>query len=162
MDDVELDGSTATRLHIYEQQPLLRSEHIARVWLAVQQLLGGPPLTYGPPQLSQCVAQKFPIRIPEFRSTGAVINQPLRLRDSIRDVRRREIDLPHASVQLLERVCILGRRNLARRHRLIIRPQGDYKPVTHIDARLHPRLKRSHGATGFGEPPSDLNFELGA
>jgi hypothetical protein len=122
MDDVELDGPTATCLQVYEQQPMLRSEHIARVRLAVQQLLGGTPLAYCPPQLLQRVAQKVPIRIPELRSTCAVINQPLRLRNSIRDVRRREIDLPHAGMQLLERVCILGRRNLARRHRLIVRP----------------------------------------
>jgi hypothetical protein len=40
MGEVELDRSTATRLEIYEQQPALRGEHVARVRLAVQQLLG--------------------------------------------------------------------------------------------------------------------------
>jgi len=29
-----------------------------------------------------------------------------------------------------------------------------------VDARLHPRLKVSHRAIGFGKLPSDLDFEL--
>ena len=37
--EVEFDRSTTTRLEIYEQQPVLRGEHVARVRLAVQQLL---------------------------------------------------------------------------------------------------------------------------
>ena len=45
-------------------------------------------------------------------------------------------------------------------YRLVVGPQRDRKPVTHVHARLHPRLKLSHRAIGFGEPPSDLDFEL--
>jgi hypothetical protein len=41
MGEVELDRPTATRLEVYEQQPVLRAEHVAWVRLAVQQLLGG-------------------------------------------------------------------------------------------------------------------------
>src|SRR5215217_2841002 len=40
MGEVEFNRSAATRLEIYEQQPVLRGEHVARVRLAVQQLLG--------------------------------------------------------------------------------------------------------------------------
>jgi hypothetical protein len=40
MSEVELDRSTATRLEIYKQQPVLCSEHVARMRLTVQQLLG--------------------------------------------------------------------------------------------------------------------------
>ena len=40
MGEVELDRSTATGFEIYEQQPVLRGEHVARVRLAVQQLIG--------------------------------------------------------------------------------------------------------------------------
>ena len=36
MGEVELDGPTATRLEIDEQQSGLRAEHVARVRLAVQ------------------------------------------------------------------------------------------------------------------------------
>ena len=41
MGEVELDGPTATRLEVDEPQPVLRAEHVARVRLAVEQLLGG-------------------------------------------------------------------------------------------------------------------------
>src|ERR1700675_4296293 len=41
MGEVEFDRPTATRLEVYEQQPVLRAEHVAWVRLAVQQLLGG-------------------------------------------------------------------------------------------------------------------------
>jgi hypothetical protein len=162
MDDVELDGSTATRLQVYEPQPVLRPEHIARVRLAVQQLLGSAPLIDRPPQRSQRGAQKLPVRIPKFRRVGAVAKQPLRLRDSICEVRRGEINLPHASMQPLERLRILGWCDVSRRCRLVVGPQRDHEAVTHVDARLHPRLKRSHRAIGCGEPPRDLNFERGA
>jgi len=40
MGKVELDGPTATRLEIDEQQSELRPEHVVRVRLAVQKLLG--------------------------------------------------------------------------------------------------------------------------
>ena len=91
---------------------------------------------------------------------GAVANQSLRLRDSIREVRRRHIDLPHGGMQPLERLRLLRWRNVSRRCRLVVDPQRDHEAVTHVDARLHSRLKRSHRAIGFGEPPSNLNFEL--
>jgi hypothetical protein len=49
MSDVELDRPAATRLQVGEEQSLLRPEHIARVWLAVQQLLGGATVCDRPP-----------------------------------------------------------------------------------------------------------------
>jgi len=64
-------------------------------------------------------------------------------------------------MQPLERLGILGWRDVSRRHRLVVGPQGDREAVTQVDARLHPRLKLSHRALGFGEPPSDLDLELG-
>ena len=39
MGEVEFHRPTATRLEVDEQQPVLRGEHVARVRLAVQQLL---------------------------------------------------------------------------------------------------------------------------
>ncbi len=41
MGEVEFHRPTTTRLEVDEQQPVLRGEHVARVRLAVQQLLGG-------------------------------------------------------------------------------------------------------------------------
>jgi hypothetical protein len=130
------------------------------VRLTVQQLLGCASLTDGKPQRSQRVTQKLPVRIPEVRSVGTVANQPLRLRDAIREVRRREIDLPHASVQPLESLRIVGWRDIWRRHRFEVGPHVDYEAVTQVDAWLDSRFKRNHRAIGFSEPPSDLDFEL--
>ena len=41
MGEVEFDRPTATGLEVYEEQPVLRGEHVARVRLTVQQLLSG-------------------------------------------------------------------------------------------------------------------------
>jgi hypothetical protein len=39
MGEVEFHRPTSTRLEVDEQQPVLRGQHVARVWLTVQQLL---------------------------------------------------------------------------------------------------------------------------
>ena len=93
---------------------------------------------------------------------GAVVDQPLSLRDSISEVRRRHIDVPHAGMQSPERLRILAWRDVSGQHRLVVGPQRHREGVTRVDARLHPRLKLSDRTVGFGEPPSDLDFELGA
>jgi len=159
MGDVELDRPAATSLEVCEQQPVLRPEHIAGVWLPVEQLLGGFPLTDRPRHLSQRVAQKLAVRIPKIRGLRTVADQRLRLCDAIREVGRNEIDLPHSSVQPLKRLRILGW-DVTTGYRLVVGPQCDDEAVTHVDARLHPRIERSYGTIGFGEPTSDLDFEL--
>jgi hypothetical protein len=108
MGDVELDRPTATSLQVREQQPVLRPEQIARVRLAVEQLLGGVPLIDRPRRLSQRVAQKLAVGVPKIRGLGVAADQRLRLRDAIREVGRNEIGLPHASVQPHKRLRILG------------------------------------------------------
>ena len=160
MGEIELYWPAATRLQVHEEQPVLRPEQIARVWLAVQQLFGRAPPSDRPPQISQRVTQKLPVRIPEVRSVVAAINEPLRLGDAIREVWRSKIDLPHTSVQPLKCLRILGWRDLLGRYRLVVGPQVDDEVVTHVDARLHSRFKRSHRAIGSSEPPSHLDFEL--
>ena len=160
MGDVELDRPAAARLEVDEQQPVLRAEHVARVRLAVQQLLGGAAVADRSPQASQRVAEKLPVRVGELRSVVAARNESLRLRDSIREVRRREIDLPHAGMQALERVRVVGRRDLSRRHRFVVGPHVHDEAVTHVDAWLDSRLKRSHRALGFREPLGKLDLEL--
>src|SRR5438874_9198701 len=97
--------------------------------LTVQQLFVGPALADRAPQASQRVAEKFPLRVSELRSVGAVVNQPLRLRDSIREVRRGHIDLPHAGMQPLEHLRVLGWRDLSRRYGLVVGPQRDREAV---------------------------------
>ena len=128
--------------------------------LTVQQLLGGAALTDRTRRRSQCVAQKLAVRIPKIRGLGTVVDQRLRLRNAIREVGRDEIDLPHSGVQPPERLRILGRLDVTVGYRLVVGPQGDDEAVSHVDARLHPRIERSYGAVGFGQPTRDLDFEL--
>jgi hypothetical protein len=161
MGDIELDGAAATRLEIDKQQPVPRPQQVARMRLAVQQLLVGAAVVDCAPQVSQGLGQKVPLRAGKLGGLGAVADQPLRLCDSIREAWRRHIDLPHAGMQPLERLRILGWRDVFRRHTLVVCPQGDREAVTHVDARLHPRVKLAHWAVGLGELPSDVDFELG-
>ena len=81
MGEVELDRSAATRLEIYEQQPVLRGEHVARVRLAVQQLLGTATLADPSSQVSQRVGEQLPVRVGESRSAVATRNELLGLVD---------------------------------------------------------------------------------
>ena len=108
MGEVEFDWPTTTGLEVYEQRPVLRAEHVAWVRLAVQQLLGGAAVADRSSQASQRVAEKLPVRVGERRSAVAARNELLRLRDSIREVRRRDIELPHAGMQPLERIGVVG------------------------------------------------------
>ena len=122
---------------------------LPRVRLAVQQLLGGAAVADRPPQASQRVGEKLPVRVGELRSEVAARNELLRLRDSIREVRRRDIDLPHAGMQALERVRVVGWRELSRRHRFVVGPHVDREAVTHVDARLDSRLKSTPPGSRF-------------
>ncbi|GHO79863.1 hypothetical protein KSD_76340 [Ktedonobacter sp. SOSP1-85] len=65
-------------------------------------------------------------------------------------------------MQPLQNLRILGWCDVMRRHRLVVFPQRDREAATHVDARLHARLRLSYRTIGLGEPPSDLNLELGA
>src|SRR5438105_847025 len=115
MGDVELDMSAAACLEVYKEQPSLRPEQVARMRLAVQQLLAGTTPFDGAPQVSQSLAEKLPLCVRKLRSVGAVANQRLRLGDSIREVRRSHIDLPHAGMQPLQNLRILGWCDVTRR-----------------------------------------------
>ena len=108
MGEVELDRPTTTGFEVDEQRPAPRAEHVARVRLAVQQLLFGAAVAACSSQASQRVAEELPVRVGERRSEVAARNELLRLRDPIREVRRRDIELPHAGMQPLERVGVIG------------------------------------------------------
>jgi hypothetical protein len=160
MRDVELDRPTAASLQVCEQQPVLRPEQVARMRLAVERLLGSVPLTDRPRRLSQRVAQELAVRIPKIRGSRAVADQRLRFRDAIREVGRNEIGLSHAGVQPFEGLRIIGWCDVSVGHRLVVAPQGDHEAVTQVDARRRPRIERGYRTIGFGEPTSDLDFEL--
>ena len=96
------------RYEIYKQQPALRGEHVARVRLAVQQLLGGAAAADHSSQASQRAAEQFPVRVGERRSAVAARHELLSLLDSIREARRRDIQLAHARMQPLKRTGVVG------------------------------------------------------
>jgi hypothetical protein len=48
MGKVEFDRPATTRLEVYEQQAVLRAEQVARVWLAMQQLLAAALADHSP------------------------------------------------------------------------------------------------------------------
>ena len=85
------------------------AEHVAWVRLAVQQLLGSAAVADHSSQPSQCAGEQLPIRVGELRREIATRDELLGLGDSIREVRRRDIERAHAGVQALERVGVGGR-----------------------------------------------------
>jgi hypothetical protein len=42
LGDIELHGTNTTGLKVDEERAISSDEHIARMWLTMQQLLGGP------------------------------------------------------------------------------------------------------------------------
>src|SRR5713101_8020209 len=63
MGEVEFNRPATARLEVYEQQPALRGEHVARVRLAVQQLLGAAAAAGHSSQASQRAAEELPVRV---------------------------------------------------------------------------------------------------
>src|SRR5207247_2820013 len=111
---VELDGPADRVLEVYEERPVLRAEHVPRVRLTVQQLLGGAPVDDRPPQAPQRVGEQLPVRVRELRRDVAARSVLLIIRDSIHEVRRRDVYLPHAGMESLERLGVCGWRELSR------------------------------------------------
>ena len=74
----------------------------------MQQLLGGAAVADRLLQAWQRLAEKLPVRVSESRRLFVAPDHELSLRDSIREVRRRDSDLPHASMQPLERIGVVG------------------------------------------------------
>jgi hypothetical protein len=161
MSDVEFDGAAATRLEVDKQEPFLRAEHVAGMRLAVKELLGGATALDLPAHVSQCGAEKLAVDIGELRSAASILDERLCLLDSISKVRRRHVDLPHPGMESLECVRVLGRRGLTTRHRLVVGPERDREAVTHVDTRLHSRLKGNDRASGCCKPSRKLNFKFG-
>jgi len=161
MSDVEFNGPAATRLEVDEQEPFIRAEHVAGMRLAVEELLRGATILDLPAQVSQRVPEELSVGIGELRSTALIRHERLRLRDSIGEVRRRHVNLPHSGMKPRERVCVLGRRGLSSRRRLVVGPERDREAVTHVDAWLHAWLKGNGGASSCCEPLRKFDFELG-
>jgi hypothetical protein len=107
--EIKLDRPTTARLQVYETRAVCRVEHIAGVRFAVQQLLAGAALKNGAPQARQRAAEKLSVRIGKRRSMFVARHKLLSLGHSLREVRRRHIELTHARMHPRERRCIVVR-----------------------------------------------------
>src|SRR5437868_5059553 len=108
MGEVEFDRPAATRLEVDEEQPILRSEHVTRMRLTVQELLGGTTLADHASQASERVAEELPVRVGERWRAVAARNELLRLLNAIHEVRRRDSERAHAGMQPRERTGVVG------------------------------------------------------
>jgi hypothetical protein len=97
---VEFDRSSATRLEVDEPQPVPRGQHVAGMGLAVQQLLDGAVVDDRSSQVSQCGTEELAVHVAKQRIVAAR-HQVFSLRDTVREVRTRDIEGPHADVQPL-------------------------------------------------------------
>jgi len=93
MGNVKLDRPTAARPEVYEERPSARTEQVARMRLAVQQLLTSAPATDRATQPAERVAEEFPVGTEQRWSPPSVGNLSLRTGDSIGEVRRPQIGL---------------------------------------------------------------------
>ena len=162
MGNVKLDRPTAARLEVYEERPSARTEQVARMRLAVQQLLASAPATDRATQPAERVAEEFPVGTEQRWSPLPVANLSLRIGDSIGEVRRVQIGLAEGGMQPHKCARILGWCDLRSRG-LVVGPERDGEAIPQIDPVFGPGLKHfSHRAIGFGETASNLNFELAA
>jgi hypothetical protein len=106
--EVELDGPAATRLEVDEQRPVPGGEQVARLGLAVQQLLGGPTAGDRPLPALERVAEQVPVGVRESRRALPARNELLGLGDAVGEVRRGDSEPPHAGMQPCERVQSAG------------------------------------------------------
>jgi hypothetical protein len=159
MGEVEFDWPAATGLEVDEQRPVLRVEHVSRMRLAVQKLLGDAEFGDSSSEPAQRAGEKLSVQVGERRRLVARRDQLLRVFDSSREVGRGDSELAHASMQPFERVRVVGWFNLAGRHGRVVGPQGDDEAVTLVGARRRSRLKRSHRAAGLAEPLGKLDLE---
>ena len=154
---VVLDGPTGRVLEVHEQRPVGRVEHVPRVRLAVQQLLGGAPVDDRSAQITQRVREQRPIRRVEIGSDVTARHVVLRLRNAIHEVRRRDIDLPQASMKTPERLRVLGWRKFST-NGFEVRPHGDCESVTPEDAWLDPGVEPRNRAVVLGELLRNIDF----
>src|SRR5262249_23649156 len=88
--NIELDRPADAGFEVHEEGPILRSEQVARVRLAVQQLLASAGAADRAAQPAKCGAEKLPVGTGQLWSPGPVVNLSLRAGDPLGDVRRRQ------------------------------------------------------------------------
>jgi hypothetical protein len=129
MGDIKLDGSTATRLEVDEQQAVTGAEEVARMRFAMQQLLGSAAAVDPFTSALQRGEEEMPVGFSERGSLVSVRHEPFSRCGSVKKVGSRDLDASHGRVQALEHVCVSGRRVRARSHHLVVGPHGHGEAV---------------------------------
>ena len=78
------------------------------MWLAVQQLLGRAAVDDRVSHVSEGADQKLSVFVGERGCVVSARDELLGLRDSIREVRRRDVEPSHAVMQPLEGIRVVG------------------------------------------------------
>src|SRR5215471_1178952 len=112
MGKVKLDRPTAARPEVDEERASPRTEQVARMRLAVHQLLASTPAADRAAQPAERVAEQFPVGPGQCWSPLSVANLALRVGDSIGKVRRLQIDLAQSGMQPRKCARIFGWRDL--------------------------------------------------
>lgn len=108
-------------------------------------------------QILQRVGEKRPIGLGEIGSDVTARNVLLSRRHAIHEVRRRDVDLPQASMKTLEHLRVVGRRKHSA-NRCKVGPHGDCKGIMYKDAWLDSRVESSNRAVVLCEPFHNFNF----
>jgi hypothetical protein len=104
--DIKLDGSTAARLEVDEQQAVTGVEEVAGMRFSVQQLLGGTAAVDPFTSVLQRAEEKMSVGLGERGGFVSPRDQPFCLSDPVQEVRGGDLDGSHADVQALEHVCV--------------------------------------------------------
>jgi hypothetical protein len=106
--DVELDGPSAARLEVDEQQPARGAQDVAGMRFAVQHLLDSATAEDPFTRVLQRAQEQPPVGLAEPGGLASAGDQPFRLGDSVEEVRRRDVDAAQTRVQVVERVRVGG------------------------------------------------------
>ena len=126
---------------------------------AVQQLLGRAVAADRDAGTGQRVEEKLPVGNGEAGGVARARDQPCSLGNPFRDVRRRDSDASHPRMELMQRVGVLGRRNAARGHRLVVGPEGHHEATGVVDAWLDSGLGCRDRARRCSELASEPDLE---
>src|SRR5262245_36731576 len=108
MCEVEFDWPATTRFEVDEQRAVARVQDVARVRLAVQQLLWGSSVKDHLRHFPERVCEKVPVRLTEPRSPLETPDEVRSIGDPIREMRCGEIDALQAVVKPREGSRVVG------------------------------------------------------
>lgn len=158
---IEFNWATAAGLEVDEERPAGCVEDVPRMGLAVKELLGRAAPIDVLTDTPQCVEQKFTPCGVECRCSITVRYKTLRFLHPVSDVRSRYVYVAHSGVKSLERVCIVGGRELIRRPCVVVGPQRDGEAIALVDARFGRGLQGRHGCLSGDELLRELKLERG-